>query len=69
MNICVQLGPDNKLYISFGSPANLDLCGKYNNLSECSIVRMNLNGTDLEDYAVGKFLTGTAPALYQRHPV
>lgn len=49
----LELGPDNKLYISFGSPANLDLCGKYNNLSECSIVRMNLNGTDLEDYAVG----------------
>lgn len=50
---CVQLGPDNKLYISFGSPANLDLCGKYNNLSACSIVRMNQDGTDLEEYAVG----------------
>jgi glucose/arabinose dehydrogenase len=49
----IELGPDNKLYISFGSPANLDTCGKYQNISKCSIVRMNADGTGLEDYAVG----------------
>lgn len=49
----IELGPDNKLYISFGSPANLDRCEKYQNITKCSIVRMNPDGTELEDYAVG----------------
>ena len=55
----MELGPDNKLYITYGSPGNLAACVKYNNISECSIVRMNLNGTDLEDYAVGKRLNSS----------
>ena len=50
----IELGPDNKLYVSFGSPANLDYCGAYGNISACSIVRMNLDGSQVENYAVGQ---------------
>lgn len=50
----IELGPDNKLYVSFGSPANLDYCGTYGNINACSIVRMNLDGSQVENYAVGQ---------------
>ena len=50
----IEIGPDNKLYITFGSPANLDYCLKYNNINSCSIVRMNADGSQLENYAVGR---------------
>ena len=49
----IELGPDNKLYISFGSPANLDYCETYGSINACSIVRMNIDGTELENYVVG----------------
>ena len=53
----LELGPDMKLYISYGSPANVDTCEKYTNgLNACSIVRMNLNGTGLENYLVGEYI-------------
>ena len=57
----IEIGPDGKLYISYGSPANVDTCEQYENINSCSIIRMNMNGTQIENYLVGELHNPASP--------
>ena len=49
----IKIGPDNLLYANQGSPSNTGPCPSYGPINLCSIVRMELNGSNPETYAYG----------------
>ena len=50
----IKIGPDGLLYANQGSPSNTGPCPKFGPIDLCSIVRMELNGSNPETYAYGE---------------
>eukprot|EP00887_Chlorella_sp_A99_P002455 scaffold10.g2455.t1 len=49
----IAVGPDGKLYVGVGAPLNIVQCGAVGRVQQCSIMRMNLDGSELEVFAYG----------------
>jgi hypothetical protein len=64
----IAVGRDGRMYVGIGAPDNVVYCGGFAPASDaaglplppdtkippCAIISMNLNGTDVQNFATGK---------------
>ncbi|KAK9803090.1 hypothetical protein WJX73_000282 [Symbiochloris irregularis] len=49
----IKVGPDGLLYVPQGSPSNTGPCNRFENITQCALNRMSLDGTDIHTFATG----------------